>query len=51
MHATAEWIEETPLLIGTGAGLADLPNLSNVPFSNARTNGAAFTACAWATSC
>jgi len=39
-HATAEWIEETPLLIGTNAGLADLPNLSTVPFSNAKTNGA-----------
>jgi hypothetical protein len=39
-HATAEWIEETPLIIGTGAGLAALPNLTQVPFSNARTNGA-----------
>ena len=40
-HATAEWIEETPLTIGTsGAGLAALPNLTNVPFSNATTNGA-----------
>jgi hypothetical protein len=40
-HATAEWIEETPLVIGTsGTGLAALPNLSNVPFSNATVNGA-----------
>jgi hypothetical protein len=40
-HATAEWIEETPLVIGTGGtGLAALPNLSNVPFSNATVNGA-----------
>ena len=39
-HATAEWIEETPLLIGTDAGLASLPNLSRVTFSSARTNGA-----------
>src|SRR3954454_17832001 len=40
-HATAEWIEETPLTFGTGgAGLAALPNLSNVPFSAATTNGA-----------
>jgi hypothetical protein len=40
-HATAEWIEETPLTFGTGgAGLAALPNLSNVPFTSATTNGA-----------
>jgi hypothetical protein len=40
-HATAEWIEETPLTFGTGgAGLAALPNLSNVPFTAATTNGA-----------
>jgi hypothetical protein len=40
-HATAEWIEETPLTFGTGgAGLAALPNLTNVPFSAATTNGA-----------
>src|ERR671937_1097018 len=40
-HATAEWIEETPLTIGTsGAGLAALPNLSNTPFTSATTNGA-----------
>ena len=40
-HATAEWIEETPLTIGTsGTGLASLPNLSNTPFSAATVNGA-----------
>lgn len=40
-HATAEWIEETPLTFGTsGAGLAALPNLSNTPFSAGTTNGA-----------
>lgn len=40
-HATAEWIEETPLTFGTGgAGLAALPNLTKVPFSGATTNGA-----------
>ena len=39
-HGTAEWIEETPLLIGTNAGFASLPNLSNPAFSLATTNGA-----------
>ena len=39
-HATAEWIEETPLVIGTNAGLAPLPNLTQVSFTNATTNGA-----------
>ena len=41
-HATAEWIEETPVEIGTGAptGVAPLPNLSRVPFDLARTNTA-----------
>jgi hypothetical protein len=38
-HATAEWIEETPLLIGTNAGFASLPNLSNPAFGSATTNG------------
>ena len=40
-HATAEWIEETPLLIGTNAGFASLPNLSNPAFDLGTTNGAA----------
>ncbi len=39
-HLTAEWIEETPLLIGTDAGFAALPNLTNPAFTNATTNGA-----------
>jgi hypothetical protein len=39
-YATAEWIEETPLLIGTNAGLALLPRLSNPGFDLATTNGA-----------
>ena len=40
-HATAEWIVETPLLIGTdGAGFTALPNLGKVPFANATANGA-----------
>jgi hypothetical protein len=39
-HATAEWIEETPLLIGTNAGFAALPNLSAPAFDNATVNGA-----------
>jgi hypothetical protein len=38
--ATAEWIEETPTLIGTSPGLASLPNLSTVPFDLALVNGA-----------
>jgi hypothetical protein len=39
-HATAEWIEETPLEIGTDAGFASLPNLTNPAFSAGTTNGA-----------
>jgi hypothetical protein len=38
-HATAEWIEETPLILGTNAGLASLPNLSTTSFTGATTNG------------
>ena len=38
-HATAEWISETPLIIGTGAGLAALPNLTTTPFTSGTTNG------------
>jgi hypothetical protein len=40
-HATAEWIEETPLEIGTNAGFAALPNLSNPGFDLGSTNGTA----------
>jgi hypothetical protein len=39
-HLTAEWIEETPLQIGTNAGFSSLPNLSNPAFDSATTNGA-----------
>lgn len=40
-HATAEWIEEeeTPLQIGTNAGFASLPNLSNPAFTSGTVNG------------
>lgn len=37
---TAEWIEETPVEVGTsGAGIAALPNLSTVSFTGATVNG------------
>jgi hypothetical protein len=36
---TAEWIEETPLVIGTGGGFAALPNLTSPAFNLAQTNG------------
>jgi hypothetical protein len=39
-HASAEWIEETPLEIGTNAGFAALPSLTNPAFSSATVNGA-----------
>lgn len=39
-HATAEWIEETPLQIGTSPGLSALPNLANTSFDGGTTNGA-----------
>jgi hypothetical protein len=38
-HGTAEWIEETPLEIGTNAGFAALPNLTNPGFDLGATNG------------
>ncbi|HUE25754.1 MAG TPA: G1 family glutamic endopeptidase [Solirubrobacteraceae bacterium] len=38
-HATAEWIEETPLILGTNAGFAALPNLARAPFDLATTDG------------
>jgi hypothetical protein len=38
-HASAEWIEETPLGIGSGgAGLAPLPKLRATPFADATVN-------------
>lgn len=39
-HATAEWIEETPLLLGTSPGLAALPSLTSPAFDLATVNGA-----------
>lgn len=40
-ESTAEWIEETPTEIGSsGVGLAALPTLSTVQFTNATVNGA-----------
>jgi len=39
-YATAEWIEETPIVIGTNAGLADLPTLSRTTFDRAQVDGA-----------
>ena len=38
-HLTAEWIEETPLEIGTNAGFAALPNLTSPVFDDATVNG------------
>ena len=39
-HATAEWIEEPPLVFGTGGvGLSAMPNLSTVNFDLATVNG------------
>jgi hypothetical protein len=38
-RATAEWIEETPIVIGANAGLADLPKLSRTRFDRAKVNG------------
>jgi Peptidase A4 family len=39
-HASAEWIAETPVTIGTGGiGIASLPNLTETPFDNATVNG------------
>lgn len=38
---TAEWIEETPVVVGTaGAGIAAMPNLTTVKFRAATLNGA-----------
>ncbi|HZS30296.1 MAG TPA: G1 family glutamic endopeptidase [Gaiellaceae bacterium] len=38
-HLTAEWIEETPLILGTNAGFAALPNLASPVFDLATVNG------------
>ena len=38
-RATAEWIEETPVTIGTdGTGVATLPSLTRAPFDDATVN-------------
>jgi len=39
-YGSAEWIEETPLLIGTNAGFAALPNLTKTAFDLGTANGA-----------
>lgn len=39
-HATAEWIQETPVEIGTDAGFAAQPNLATPAFDLATVNGA-----------
>jgi len=39
--SSAEWIEETPLEIGTDAGFAALPNLTTTPFTSGTVNGSA----------
>jgi hypothetical protein len=38
-HDTAEWIEETPLELGTDAGFAALPDLTSPAFDDAMVNG------------
>lgn len=42
-HATAEWIEETPVVFSSNGGvtIGPLPKLSKVTFDKATTNGAA----------
>ena len=37
---SVEWIEETPLFLGTDAGFSALPNLTKTPFTNLTANGA-----------
>ena len=37
---SAEWIEETPLVLGANAGFASLPGLSSPKFDRATVNGA-----------
>jgi len=38
-HGTAEWIVETPIVIGTnGTGVAAMPNLAKTQFTNVKTN-------------
>lgn len=39
-YATAEWIDETPLILGTNGGFAALPNMSKTVFDPGTVNGA-----------
>jgi hypothetical protein len=39
-YLTAEWIEETPLVIGSNSGFAPLPKLTSPVFDKATVNGA-----------
>ena len=39
-HATAEWIQETPLVLGGEVGFAAQPDLTSPAFDNAMVNGA-----------
>jgi hypothetical protein len=40
-HTTAEWIDETPLTLGSDAvGQASLPNMTETEFTDATVNGA-----------
>ena len=38
-YSTAEWVAETPLVLGVGAGIAALPMMSPVTIQNAQING------------
>lgn len=38
-YASAEWIDEAPVVVGTGAGIAPLPTLSVTTFDGATANG------------
>lgn len=38
-YASAEWIDEAPVVVGAGAGIAPLPNLSVTTFDTAGANG------------
>jgi len=38
-YGSAEWINETPLILGTNAGFAALPNLSTTVFDGGTANG------------
>lgn len=40
-YATAEWIDETPLILGTNGGFAALPNMTKTVFDAGTVNGGA----------